>query len=177
MKNKLIGFAGGIESGKTTAAKYLEMRHGFLFLNFATPLKETAAKMTGLNLEYFYNFDLKRKKVPWLDMTPRKVLKVLGTECIRGHFGRDFWVKRMKQKIDLHPGQDIVIGDVRFAEEAEMITAMGGVVILLTCDTRGTVSNHASESIDFPCDFEIVNNYLSKEHLYDDIERLIDEIN
>jgi dephospho-CoA kinase len=166
----LIGIAGKAGSGKTTAAEYLRTNYCFDHKNFADPLKETAAVLTGLPLGIFYDEELKEKHIDWLYMSPRELLQKLGTDCVRNHIAKDFWVTRMKQELD--PAIPTVIGDVRFFEEARMIQKMGGIVIEVERDT-GRESTHASENIDFRCDVTIDNND-TLVHLYNMLDFILE---
>ncbi|RUM43541.1 MAG: hypothetical protein DSY80_05415 [Desulfocapsa sp.] len=172
---RIIGFAGRAEAGKTTAASYLETVHGFRHMNFATPLKEAASIMTGLPSMYFYNQDLKKQEIPWLLMSPRKFLQRLGTECVRDHIGKDFWVKRMQQEIDKFPDRSIVIGDIRFEEEASMVQSMGGIVVEIQRSNEKNPYGHSSEIIDFNCDV-ILGNTGTVEDLFQSIEIILEGV-
>ena len=55
----IISFAGKKRVGKDTAANVLVKKFGFKKLNFADPLKEVCSKAFNLDIDYFYNDNLK----------------------------------------------------------------------------------------------------------------------
>jgi len=156
MRYPIIGLAGKVQTGKTTAANYLSFFHQYSILYFATPLKKASAALVDVEEKYFHEQHLKHAKIPGLDITPRYLMQTLGTDCIREHFGYDFFIKLMKKSMAETP-LPIVIGDVRFKEEASLINSHGGLLIELTRDT-GLDDDHLSEQIDFECDVCISNN-------------------
>lgn len=154
---KIIGFAGKGESGKSTAAAYLVLEHGFTEFNFADPLKKAAAALIGEDLELYYDHKSKAEIISWLGISRRTLMQLLGTECVRDRIADDFWTRRMEHDIFLEDNPYIVIGDVRFVNEARMIKDLGGIIVLLERDA-GFASDHASEQIDFDSDITIFNN-------------------
>lgn len=123
----IIGLGHRARSGKDTIAKRLQASHGFHHTWFAQPLKEAAGRLFGLSNEQLYG-ELKEAEDPFWKDTPRNILQKFGTECMRNGYRKDFWVKVMERRIDnWRPTiQDIVVSDVRFPEEAEMILRLGG---------------------------------------------------
>lgn len=138
----LTGFAG---AGKSTVANYLVEQHGFTRLSFAAPLKKMLRTLDPVMgpPPKFHHYDLKFrlsdlwalaermckdfpelspeqwiKDGPWGDEY-RRLLQVLGTDCIRAVDG-DFWVKAATKQITQQHGK-YVFDDVRFPNEAEVI--------------------------------------------------------
>jgi len=120
-KNKkptIIGFAGFMKSGKTTAAKYVGVR----MFSFATPIKEIAKEE--------FKWDGKK------DEKGRRLLQVLGTEAGR-EYSPDIWINRTKEDILDYfrtckitgTRKLVVIDDVRYPNEAQFIKDMGGLMI------------------------------------------------
>ena len=78
-----------------------------------------------------------------VSLTYRQLLQAWGTEYRRRQ-DPDYWVKRLEKK--LRGLERVVIDDVRFPNEVEMIQRLGGKVIRI--DRPGTVeSTHASENV------------------------------
>lgn len=132
----LIGITGRVGAGKTTIAEYLKSNYGFKIYSFSTPLKEVVSNLFLMPLDDFYNPNKKMVTNPCWGKTPREILQVFGTECIRNHFGRDFWVKRMGQVLKwdsliVHGRftSPVVIDDIRFPEETNMVIEKGGLLI------------------------------------------------
>ena len=62
-----------------------------------------------------------------MEITPRLVLQLFGTDCLRNGFYDGVWVSLLKKHILDNPG-DYVVPDVRFRNEQNMIRELGGKV-------------------------------------------------
>lgn len=84
---------------------------------------------------------ISHSKPGYVSLTFRQILQLWGTEYRRRQ-DPDYWVKRLEEK--LHGLEKVVIDDVRFPNEVEMIHRLGGRVIRI--DRPGPAeSTHASE--------------------------------
>lgn len=148
----VVGFHGFMGSGKDTAAKlfaeaYKDVQSHVLLLEpkiqstaFAEPLKKASKELFGGD-EFFGTQEDKAKEHKYWKAnlgpawgTYRGILQQFGTEIIRNHLHRDFWVLNMHRKIieaESSPdGPDVIlITDVRFPNEAEMIHMNKGIVV------------------------------------------------
>jgi hypothetical protein len=91
-------------------------------------------------------------------MSERTYLQLLGTEVCR-YFKDSIWVDFIRDEIENNPKNKYVITDVRFDNEAEMITANGGKVVCVVregMDGDGHVSEKGVSS--HLIDFIIENN-------------------
>lgn len=149
---KLIGIAGKARSGKDTAANYLAHKHGLIRYSFATPMKAAIKTMFGLT-DRHVDGDLKETELPWLGVSPRRIMQTLGTEWARDTIRQDLWVllaqrewQQMKEPTDdtFHAG--MIIPDVRFEDEADFIRRNGGLVIHIERDSAPKIESHKSES-------------------------------
>lgn len=154
----LIGLIGLKRSGKDTAAQGL-IQDGWTRMAFADPLKEMSQKLRGVWVQvpagveldavvpsvgggligrgggfaqYHYVVDaLGMEKVKELIPDVRTLLQTLGTDCVRGTFGSTAWVDITKRKVReaLSRGESVVLTDVRFDEEFDLVQLLGGVTI------------------------------------------------
>jgi len=67
--------------------------------------------------------------------SPRRALQLLGTEFGRA-LHRDLWVRIAENKINelLAAGQNVVVDDCRFDNEAEMLSRLGAVIVRIERD-------------------------------------------
>jgi len=141
----IIGICGLIGSGKGTVADHLIDQHNFKKISFADKLKDAVAEMFDWPRHMLEGVTpqsrdwRERPDAFWsneLDslITPRYVLQVFGTECMRQGFYDGIWVSLVKKKIQENPTTNWVIPDTRFPNEVDMIKSVGGQV---WCIQRG----------------------------------------
>lgn len=145
--SRLVGIAGQMSLGKTSAAIMLRESRGYEVLSFAKPLKDMAGVLMA-HLGYspswieFY-FSQKYSVIPALGVSMRHLLQTLGTEWGRTLIKPSLWV----DLADLSIGEsDVVIDDVRFEDEAAFIRAHDGLVIHLHRPGAASADDHVSES-------------------------------
>ena len=135
----IIGICGLISSGKGTVADILVDEHNFIKISFADKLKDGVAEVFGWDRAMLEgDTDESREWREQADkfwstetnehITPRLVLQMFGTDCMRNGFYDGIWVSLTKQKILDQPNKDWVIPDVRFENEANMVKSIGGEV-------------------------------------------------
>ncbi len=111
---KLIGLVGRAGVGKTTVAKHLCERYGFVRRAFGDPLKEM-----------LLNAGMCSREELWGEKTPhsRYLLQKVGTEIFRKQVDKNFWVRRMALDVNqlINTGKRVVIDDIRFPEEANLV--------------------------------------------------------
>ena len=135
----IIGICGLIGSGKGTVADILVENHNFEKLSFADKLKDGVASVFGWDRDMLEG-DTDRSRI-WREkedefwtnevgtpVTPRLVLQLFGTDCMRNGFFDGIWVSLVKQKILENPDKNWVIPDVRFPNEVKMIQSVQGQV-------------------------------------------------
>lgn len=147
----IIGFTGKKQSGKDTAASHL-VDKGWKRIAFADPMRwclEALDPIVELGMvfgakeddnphyQYTYNglvtasgYDTAKETCPEF----RRLLQVFGTEVgrnILGEYLGNIWLQIARQRIfgEQLEGNHVVITDVRFDDEAEMIRDLGGLVI------------------------------------------------
>ena len=144
---RLIGlYSNAPGSGKSTVAGMLQ---GYKRLSFADPLRKFSAQILS---SLGYNGltclrDKKEEKIAGLGVSPRQMMQTLGTEWGRSCIHPDLWIMVAAGSVEkqLKRGRNVVIDDVRFPNEAEMILRLGGKLWLV--DRPGVVyeGDHASE--------------------------------
>lgn len=151
-KMRLIGIAGPARAGKDTLASYLldNLSDDWTRSSFADPLKDML-RAIGVDC----SDDAKAVVSDDYGVTPRHIMQTLGTEWGRHMIDGDIWVKAFAR---LNAGKCVIVPDVRFENEADLVREHG-VLIHLT-GRGGIEGNHASENpIEFkPGDIVIDNS-------------------
>ena len=166
----LIGFSGTKGSCKDYFADYLVNNKLFIKLSFASPLKEITKILFNLSDEDVKDPIKKELINPKFNASPRELMQWLGTDIMREEFNKKFnysgsiWIDNVKDKIKtlLDNNKDVVIDDVRFQNEVDMIHSLGGIVINLRNDLDNTLNNststHSSENQKLTFNYEFVND-------------------
>jgi hypothetical protein len=142
-KRDLVAFwSPAPQSGKSTAAKLFAGRAGtgawFTQRSFAAPVRRLAYDLAlhfGEDAQIAYSTIIegidKEVPMPVLGKSAVDWLICVGTKLGREFVGPDVWVSRMECLIeaDTVDGEGVVIDDVRFPNERDMIRRMGGVLI------------------------------------------------
>lgn len=144
---KLIGISGLAHTGKDTLANFLkEKRKEIVIESFATPIKEIMINYFGFTREQVYDQRLKEIEDKFWNITPRKLMQLIGTEMFRKNFRYDVWVKVFEKKILNNPNNFFVVADIRFNNEAEMVIRNNGIVIKILRNSDNVVNmSHESE--------------------------------
>jgi hypothetical protein len=159
----LIGFMGTKGSGKDTSADYLVRTRGFIKKSFADPLK-LACKQLFLFTDTQLYGTIEQKEQPdknWFGCSPRKALQFVGTELLRNNLneimpglGKNIFTHHFKlwykKKLAANPYLCVVIADVRFQNEVDMIQELGGRVCKITRSACTAIKNYSI--IDELCD-------------------------
>lgn len=156
---KIIGLTGRARSGKDTCANFIEefseqTDSKVLRLYFSKVLKDACKVLFNLTDEHLHT-DKKEEildnwKLNGEEVSTRKLLQWLGTDILRNNIDQDFFKKHMFEKIQkgIQENYDfILITDVRFDNEAELITSLGGKIYHIERPNQTKIehSDHASE--------------------------------
>ena len=138
----IFGLTGKIGSGKTAL---LDNIKGCVKLNFKEPLvREIENNFPDLLRELRKLYKAKTNKQLFEEKKPlvRALLQNYGTD-VRRTEDDDYWIKKI---IDRLPSRNkcVIIGDVRFINEAKMIREFGGKIIRITRENTDNGS-HKSE--------------------------------
>lgn len=172
----LIGLAGLAGSGKNFLADQITAKYESVKqIAFADPLKQMVHHMFGVPLEDCYTEAGKNKATwyqwmnwagtcAWPDvdpnhyMTTRELLQYVGTELVRKWWCEDHWVKLAEHRIKSSPEDVVVVTDVRFQNEADLVTGMGGTILRVAGRQSIAVPKHVSEAQSFTVAAIIDNN-------------------
>ncbi len=135
----IIGICGFIGSGKDTIADYLTNFHGFRRESFANTLKDAVAQVFGWDRTMLEGRtkqarEWREQRDEWwsnrlgMEITPRLILQLWGTEVCRRGFHDDIWIASLENKLR-NSKDDVVISDCRFPNEIKSIKNAGGIVI------------------------------------------------
>lgn len=139
----VIGVCGFQGAGKDTLSDHLVNKYGFVKFSFASATKDVLAILFGWDrkmLEGDTNESRKFResvdewwgnKLGVPNLTPRKVLQMIGTDLFRKHFNNDIWVSVVEKKIieKIKSGANVVVSDCRFPNEFEMIKRFEAKII------------------------------------------------
>ena len=145
----IIGLIGFKQSGKSTAAKYLEDTYGFARHNFKDALvAEVKQNFPDLLREIALDWPLPENATTddlFVTKPPlmRALLQNYGTE-VRRRDNDNYWVS--KWKVGSYKDNDIVVDDVRFINEAQAVKDRGGILIRIVRDDITTGGSHTSET-------------------------------
>ena len=160
----VIGLAGYKGCGKDAIASWMVKQHGFTKLAFADPLREIMHQMNPIVGDFarnppmryreavtVYGYDEAKRLYPEM----RRLMQELGATA-RDVIDPCVWVNALDVRQARVPG-DVVITDVRYPNEAELIHDIDGVVFRVL--RPGTAPDgHSSEAQDFPVDFVVLND-------------------
>ena len=200
---------------------------------FAGKLKQTASLLTGIPVEKFedqefkntqlgeewwyfqgrngslmsYNKDSKRSDEDLIKLTPRLLLQIIGTDCIRNKVHPNAWVNalfadykyeihrsevptRAAGFIDQHVYPNWIITDMRFPNELEAIKSRGGITIRVNRPYTTVVGGngipatfsqnqfHPSEtSLDSATFDFVISNDKDIEHLINEVRKILEKLN
>lgn len=138
----ICGFQG---AGKDTFSNYLVDNYEFKKFSFAAATKDVLSNMFGWNRKLLEGDTIESRNFretidPWWasklsipDLTPRKVLQMIGTDLFRKHFNDEIWVhiveKQIIDTLKLNQSQRIIISDCRFPNEIAMVKNLGAKLI------------------------------------------------
>ncbi len=135
---KIIALTGCKMVGKSTVAQAIadESDKAVHIISFADPMRAMLQAM-GVRPENLNMQSLKEEKISGLGKSARYLMQTLGTEWGRGMIANDIWLWAMQHQIELEKeagAEIVVIDDLRFENEADWITSVGGYVVRLKRD-------------------------------------------
>lgn len=151
-RGRLLGVcAPAPRSGKGAIGEILA-REGWIQMGFADPVKQMAMELFNLTVDqvYGYNGYDRERELPEWGMSVRQILQQLGTEVGRS-IHPDVWIRHAIRRWTprLERGQDVVVSDLRFVNEAKAVHWDGGKVWGVGRPGYVALTDHASER-DYP---------------------------
>ena len=138
---KLIALTGTAFSGKSTIAKELT-RYGYVRKKMSQTLKNMLLQIPGVTEEMTEGSLKETPQTILGGKTPRYAMQSLGTEWGRDTIFRRIWLESWKRSIIGVP--KVVVEDLRFPNEAELIRELGGEIWRVTRE-EVISSDHKSE--------------------------------
>ena len=158
---KLIGICGPARSGKDTVGQLISkvivdtrndtlQDHVIATESFAAPIKSMIAMLLDFfgygsimnppQLAPYLDGDKKEEVLDKIGVSTRKLMQTLGTEWGRDMIADDLWLNCMEERIHHyaeavkhgHKGAFVIVTDLRFDNEAEMIKRNGGTILQVT---------------------------------------------
>ena len=187
----IIGIAGKKRSGKDTISDYLIDNYNFIKYGFADPIKDITKIIFGFSEEQLYG---SQKDIidPFWNIKPRDFFQKFGTdygqfilpehlpEIFDNENKRTLWVKIFQKwylnKKSKKPEIKIIINDVRFEHEFDMIKSLGGYIIKVVRPNLISDIHISENELDKKNDEEfnnIIYNDGSKQDLYDKVKDLL----
>lgn len=156
----VIGISGRMKSGKNEVAEIIKNFHihknrdnatSIKIVAFADPLKECLINTFGFERDDFYTQEGKMRRNPKWGMTHREILQKMGTEAIRNNLHKNAWIFAMDKVIRGYIEDPevslILIPDVRFANEAELIHSYNGSILNIERPSLITTSMKIKEKL------------------------------
>ena len=188
----IIGLYGKKGSGKDTFADFLCEKYNFVKYGFGDPIKEIAKIIFDFDDEQLYG-DKKEDIDPYWNISPRDFFQKFGTDygqfILPTHFSdifksedntRTIWVKVFekwyKRELKKNPNTKVVINDIRFEHEYNIIKNLNGYIIKIKRKqnskdkhiSENELNNYKNDKFNY-----VIENNSSKANLYDTITNII----
>jgi hypothetical protein len=175
----IIAITGHKFSGKSTVARLLHNATGYEVVSFADKLKDITCVLSGCTREDLENYNFKENEsVPdYLKPyclnaekpTYRAFLQHFGSEEMRG-VNDNIWIDCTLSNC----GENAIISDCRFPNEAKAVKARGGIVIKVVRPDAKAEDSHQSETLidEIDADYTLWND-TTLENLVTNVDSLV----
>lgn len=176
----LIGLTGPAGAGKDTVAAYLEANYAFAAIALADPIGDMLGALlqhVDVDGAWMVERALKEERLPIIGKSYRELAQTLGTEWGR-QLDPELWLRIAEYRINqrLAAGDNVVLTDVRFPNEAAWLARAGGHLVRLVREPLAlpAVRTHESEQhhAHLEAGFQI-RNTSTQSWLYDQIDELM----
>lgn len=147
----LIAITGHKFSGKSTVARLLGNATGWEIVSFADKLKDITCVLSGCTREQLEDYEFKETQLVPDYLRPyclnaekptfRAFLQYFGSEVMRG-VNDNIWIDCTLSNC----GEDCIVSDCRFPNEAKAVKVRGGIVIKVVRPDAKTEDSHQSET-------------------------------
>lgn len=168
---RIVAVCGKKRSGKDTVADFLCRSFGYTNRKISEDLKKVVQVLFDFS-DTQVESDDKDVVDPRWDISPRQAMQFIGTHVMQFEIqklltdksvGRQFWIQSFATKYCDDTNSHIVISDLRFPHEYEILKRYGVYVIRVERQTQAShdlVSEHDSEKeyVNIPTDVVIQND-------------------
>ena len=142
MSNKIIGMCGLKGQGKNSVGSIIKTHFkDWELVSFATTLKDAVASMFGWNRDWLEGITEESRawreqpdeywsKKFGREVSPRIIMQEFGTNLVREKWLASFWIDSLEKNI-MNSDKNIIITDVRYPNEMEMVKRLGGELWLV----------------------------------------------
>ena len=175
----IIAICGHKFSGKSTVARLLHNATGYPVVSFADKLKDITCVLSGCTRADLEDYNFKENKLVPDYLRPyclnaekptfRAFLQYFGSEVMRG-VNDNIWIDCTLSNC----GENCIVSDCRFPNEAKAVKARGGIVIkVVRPDVKAEDSHQSETRIDeIDADYTIHNNS-TLENLVSNVDGLV----
>lgn len=192
----LIGFLGKKGTGKDTCCDYIASKYQFEKIAIANPLKEAIKILFDFSDDQVYGNSKENKDEYW-NIEPRKVLQYIGTDIFRNKINElipnvenNFWIYCLEKKYllpraqgviktqlnDISKKNNIIISDIRFQNEIDLIHKYNGIIIKLNRNTNYLDSHESEKNIDYLQGDFLIDNNDQIDKLYQKLDLIMENI-
>lgn len=149
----IIAICGHKFSGKSTVARLLHNATGYTVVSFADKLKDITCILSGCTREDLENYEFKENELVPDYLRPyclnakkptfRAFLQHFGSEVMRG-VNDNIWIDCTLSNC----GENAIVSDCRFPNEAKAVKSRGGIVIKVVREGCGGDSHQSETRID-----------------------------
>lgn len=177
----IYAVSGHKGAGKSTVSGHILEENGGTRLSFADTLKgmlRVLLRDLGISEKDIFRYSVMDKEavIPDLGVSYRHLAQTLGTEWGRTWVHPDLWVIVMQKKLERTFG-DVVIDDVRFNNENEMLQEMGAVRLHVVDPNYASEDTHPSENaltLD-GTEIVIINDKDGKDRLFHQLNEILEQ--
>jgi hypothetical protein len=177
-----IAVCGLKRSGKDSISSYIENKLGYQHVKISSKLKDTVRDLFQLTHDEVET-DLKDRVHSRWGIEPRRLLQFFGTEVFQfqlqtliPNVGRTFWVQNVMETCKKKKYTNIVISDLRFPHELEVIRQFYDQVFVIRVNRPGLEfqDGHCSEQEHILLrEDAVINNVGSLKDLYDRVDSIL----